>query len=230
MTKISKFLSFTFFVVLLLINSSSCSLSFLKAKINQVAGNYSDKSISQITDSEVVIGFKIYEGKKKDFSCPPGWSHAKGCDKKGCNLNKGTDDGTRIFLCIRKVKYSKMHDKDEVFNILKLGVNTMECGDLKRISDINLNEGAGGKDLWLCGGYSLANSLVGNDLSPISEIYIKIKKDNESKIPLNAQCLPENLNLGSDGNDIFLCFTRATQVPRLVEYFNFNWNLKQKKS
>lgn len=180
-------------------------------------------------DEEIIIDVKVVSKSNSDYNCPPRWvpSSCKDGDiDRGCDLNKGAG-GKKIYMCLKKKKFSNLKEKDQPINVVQLAFNTMSCGDIKRVSDVNLNKGAGGADIWLCAGFMKDKSIVGDDLSPLSDVYIWIKSKDEPTSPNGYNCIDRDLNYGAGGRDTFLCFKRAKKVPRLVEYINFNWDMNK---
>jgi hypothetical protein len=60
--------------------------------------------------------------------------------------------GTFIYLCFKKQKYSSLGTDDKIINKFGLVYNLKDCGNLSLVSNIDLNESAGGDDIYLCAG------------------------------------------------------------------------------
>ena len=183
----------------LLVTFLVCILLFISIN-SKIAGLY----------ETVVLDLIVLNNKDSLHACPSGYENASGCDGK-CDLNYKAG-GNYIYLCQKKVQIKQLSSDDKPISSIKVIYNHKNCGNLNLI-DSDLNKGAGGEYIYLCYGEDE------KDQSPISDVFINIRGENE--IPTGYVCDPNDVNEGSyRGKQIYICYYKNKKVPKLIEYSN----------
>ena len=167
-------------------------------------------------DSMIVVGLTVINQNFEVKSCPPGYTPASGCGSGMCDLNYDVG-GNYIYLCQKKLKYKDIGKNEKPISIIRVNYNNKNCGSLNLI-DSDLNKGASGEYIYLCYGFDQ------EDPAPISDVFINIKENNN--VPEGYTCEGSDLNKGAKSwpkwgkHEIYLCYTKNTNLPKLIEYSN----------
>ena len=202
---------------------------------DSISGSCPDSSYTYITDNTknnannnnniVVTDITLISSKNKSIECPFGYEIVNtGCDKEGCDLNYFAG-GNYIYLCQKKEKMSALSANETPVNNFEIVYNNTICPRKLKLININLNEEAGGDDVYLCYG----NEILNNTLKqyrypePIVDFFIYIL--NYNYLPEGYFCGEFNdLNRGTTkGRRTFLCFTvNYTAYLLKEEFYNRN--------
>ena len=175
--------------------------SYIK-KIEEENGKGVDSQKEIVTDLEVI------HSKKKEVSCPSGYSLINsGCDSNGCDLNHKAG-GEYIYLCQKKLTLKNISPTQKLINSVKIIFDKNNNKNLKLI-DVDLNKGAGGKYIYISYGYDSDVSLP-----PIVDFFVHIQKINSP--PDGYECDNTDLNKGAGGSYIYLCYKRDYEIPKEI--------------
>ena len=175
--------------------------SYIK-KIEEENGKGVDSQKEIVTDLEVI------HSKKKEVSCPSGYSLINsGCDSNGCDLNHKAG-GEYIYLCQKKLTLKNLSPTQKLINSVKIIFDKNNNKNLKLI-DVDLNKGAGGKYIYISYGYDSDVSLP-----PIVDFFVHIQKINSP--PDGYECDNTDLNKGAGGSYIYLCYKRDYEIPKEI--------------
>ena len=184
----------------------------------------------------VVSDITLISSKNKSIECPFGYEIVNaGCDKEGCDLNFFAG-GNYIYLCKKKEKMSALSTNENPVNNFEIVYNNTICPRELKLINVNLNEDAGGDDIYLCYGNEILEYDILYDnsnvtlkrykyLEPIVDFFIYIY--NYNYLPEGYSCDPEwnDLNSGTTkGRSTFLCSTVNYTAFLLKEEF-YNRNL-----
>ena len=189
---------------------------------NSCPGEYNNNSENNNNINYTVVSdLIILSSKTKDIDCPFGYEVINsGCDKEGCDLNYFAG-GNYIYLCQKKQNINTLKNESDIINKIQIINNEQKCDDKLKIINTNLNEDAGGDEIYLC---------YGNDkdlsLNPFSDFFIYIKDLNQP--PKDYTCTPVDLNKGTTkGKPTYLCFKRIGNFNLTLLNSENNQNLDE---
>jgi hypothetical protein len=161
-------------------------------------------------DPELVVGLAVTVKWHAHTDCPSGYHRQmKGCPENGCDFNQLGQSwlgGFYIYLCQKKQRLSLITSHTLLVNDVYVAINHKSCNHLALIDDREY--GNFNVLLYLCYGHS------DSDLAPISDFYIHIPDYNE--IPPGYSCCHTNLNRGTAGKAVYLCWARDYSAPRQI--------------
>lgn len=166
--------------------------------------NDNDDNTQNNNNYLVVSDLVILSSKTKYINCPFGYEIINSrCDKEGCDLNYFAG-GNYIYLCQKKQNIKFLKNEENIVNKIQVIGGDQKCDDKLKIINTNLNEDAGGDELFLCYGNNEDLSL-----NPISDFFIYIEGLNQP--PQNYICSSIDLNEGTTkGKPTYLCYKRSS--------------------
>lgn len=152
-------------------------------------------------DQIVVSDLTVISSENKNISCPLGYEIINyGCEKYGCDINYFAG-GNYIYFCQKKQKLRLMNKDERPVNSFNFLYNTKNCNSSLNFVNINLNDKAGGNNIYLCYG-----TLNNSDLNPIVDFMVYIS--GISILPDGYICSNNDLNYGTTkGRPTYLCYT-----------------------